>query len=122
MHLGPIESMKSSVIPADSGYPAALEVRPSGGVVESLPETVLEESPNSIPHHPLGVKPSGNQYTAATNSRISLGPALRLFPDELLAIFLEYLDAHQLRVLGSCCKFLYAFCRSDDLWKALFIE
>jgi hypothetical protein len=27
-----------------------------------------------------------------------------------------------LRHLGSTCKALYAFCHSDDLWKALFIE
>jgi hypothetical protein len=43
-------------------------------------------------------------------------------PDEVVATVLEYLDAPQLDLLGSCCKFLYAFCRSEDLWKALFIE
>jgi hypothetical protein len=43
-------------------------------------------------------------------------------PDEVVATVLEYLDALQLDLLGSCCKFLYALCRSEDLWKALFIE
>jgi hypothetical protein len=115
--------MKSSVIPADSGYPAAVNVQPSGGFESlSVPEMVVaEESPTSIPHHPLGVKPSGNQYTATSNAKRLIGP-FQILPDEILAIFLEYLDSSQLRLLGSTCKFLHACCTSDDLWKALFIE
>jgi hypothetical protein len=105
--------MKSSVIPADAGYSASVVVQPSGGVEE--------ESPNSIPRHPLGIKPLGNQYTAASNGKGAIGP-LKLLPDEVLAILLEYIDSFQLCLLGSTCKFLYAFCRSDDLWKTLFIE
>jgi hypothetical protein len=111
--------MKSSVIPADAGYSASVEVQPSGGGVESL--ELEEESPNSIPHHPLGIKPSGNQYTATSNGKDAIGP-FKLLPDEVLAILLEYFDSFQLCLLGSTCKFLYAFCRSDDLWKTLFIE
>ncbi|KAG4441321.1 hypothetical protein IFR05_003184 [Cadophora sp. M221] len=108
--------MKSSAISGDSGYPA-MEVHPSGGV-ESLS---IEESPNAIPPHPLGVKPAGNQYTATSIARNFIG-SFRRFPDEILALFLEYLDSYKLRYLGTTCKFLHAFCRSDDLWKALFIE
>jgi hypothetical protein len=96
----------------------------SGGVqvLESLGfEVQSAESSQSIPHHPLSVKPSGNQYTSLYNSKGFVG-AFQLFPDEILVIFLEYLDSCTLRCLGSTCKFLYAFCRSDDLWKSLFIE
>ncbi|KAK2628345.1 hypothetical protein QTJ16_002991 [Diplocarpon rosae] len=81
----------------------------------------MEESHQTVPHHSLGIKPSGNQYTATEISRNFIGLFAGL-PDEILAIFLEYLDSYKLRLLGSTCKFLYAFCRSDDLWKALFIE
>lgn len=77
---------------------------------------------NSIPVHPLGVKPLGNQYLATgPNARASLGH-FRLFPDEMLMVFLEYLDTAALRTLGSACKFLYAACRYDDLWKSLYLE
>ena len=110
--------MKSSVIPADAGYSEFVDVQPSGGVVSLELE---EESPNSIPHHPLGIKPLGNQYTATSNGKDAIGP-LKLLPDEVLAILLEYFGSFQLRLLGSTCKFLYAFCRSDDFWKVLFIE
>ena len=110
--------MKSSTISGDSGN-QAMDVYPSGGV-ESL-SLSIEESSNTIPPHPLGVKPAGNQYTATSISRNFIG-SFQAFPDEILAIFLEYLDSYKLRLLGATCKFLYAFCRSDDLWKALFIE
>ena len=112
--------MKSSVIPADAGYSAYVDVQPSGGV-ESESLELEEESPNSIPHHPLGIKPLGNQYTATSNGKDAIGP-FKLLPDEVLAILLEYFDSSQLCLLGSTCKFLYAFCRSDDLWKTLFIK
>jgi hypothetical protein len=112
-------TMKSSVIPADLGYSDPVDIQPSGGVPESL--GLEEESPYLIPHHPLGIKPSGNQYTVGFNSK-SLAGLFQIFPDEILAIFLEHLDSSILPLLGSTCKFLYAFCRSDDLWKSLFIE
>jgi hypothetical protein len=105
-------------LPVIPGRSAAV-VPPSGGI-DSL---ALEqpESLVSIPLHPLGVKPSGNQYTAPSNARHATG-FFQILPDEVVATVLEYLDAPQLDLLGSCCKFLYAFCRSEDLWKALFIE
>jgi hypothetical protein len=111
--------MKSSVIPAQPGYSDPVDIQPSGGILESL--GLDGESPHAIPHNPLGIKPSGNQYTARFNSKSSAG-SFQLFPDEILAIFLEYLDSRALCLLGSTCKYLYAFCRSDDLWKLLFIE
>jgi F-box-like len=112
--------MNSFVIPMACSE--SVDMQPCSSSLESLgPEGQLAESPHSIPHHPLGIKPSGNQYTARYNSKCSTG-TFQLFPDEVLALFLEYLDSAALSTLGATCKFLYAFCRSDDLWKSLFIE
>ena len=119
--------MKAFVIPADFADAAVTDIRPSGGI-ESLAvqQSVVEEDPEessslSIPLHPLGVKPAGNAYTATSNARHAM-KCFQILPDEVLALFLEYLESEDLRMLGATCKFLYAFCRSDDLWKALFIE
>ncbi|KAF2146700.1 uncharacterized protein K452DRAFT_282884 [Aplosporella prunicola CBS 121167] len=79
------------------------------------------EEPAAIPPHPLGVKPSGNALTADINLKASCGHFAAL-SDELLAQFLEFLDAPSLMRLGGTCKALFAFTRSDDLWRALFIE
>ncbi|KAG0651192.1 F-box [Hyphodiscus hymeniophilus] len=105
--------MKSSVTASDCGFTntLVLDGQPRGtstldGVVaiESEPLAV-EESCVSIPIHPLGVKPSGNQYTATSNARHRVG-FFQILPDEILAIFLEYLDSRELRLLGSTCKFM----------------
>ncbi|KAI6711064.1 hypothetical protein JHW43_006414 [Diplocarpon mali] len=115
--------MKLSVVAEEIVYPTK-EAEPSmsggsgGHKTESLS---MEESHQTIPHHCLGIKPLGNLYNATEISRNSIG-LLAGLSDEILAIFLEYLDSYKLRLLGSTCKFLYAFCRSDDLWKTLFIE
>ncbi len=85
------------------------------------PTLLRDDAEQTIPSHPLGVKPSGNQYTATESARESIG-TFQILPDEILAILLEYLDSRSLRHLGSTCKALHAFCYSDDLWKALLIE
>lgn len=80
----------------------------------------IVESP--IPSHPLGIKPLGNQYlSSAANARGSIG-SLQILPDEVLAQLFEYFGQHSLRKLGYTCRFLFAFCQADDLWKALFLE
>lgn len=95
---------------------------PRGGWATREPTDSSLVTANSIPVHPLGVKPLGNQYFAAGPiARASMG-SFRLFPDEMLMVFLEYFDAGSLRTLGSSCKFLYAACRYDDLWKSLYLE
>lgn len=101
-----------------------VSVEYSGGdEVESFQaEGEALDTSNFIPPHPLGVKPSGNQYSALVNSRDFIGSAFKVWPDEILALFLEYLEPSELRLLGSSCKFLHAFCRADDLWKTLFVE
>jgi len=113
-NLGPI-IMKSSLLHGGAEFGEQLETYPSSGIAVSQ-----EESPITIPPHPLGVKPSGNSFTAMSNARHALGEFQRL-PDEALALFLEYLDSSTLTMLGSTCKALYAFCRLDELWKVLFI-
>jgi hypothetical protein len=40
----------------------------------------------------------------------------------MLVHLLEYLDERSLRTLGYTCRFLFAICGSDDLWKSLFLE
>ena len=76
----------------------------------------------SIPVHPLGIKPLGNQYFSAnSNARESLG-AFGVLPDEVLMTVLEYVDQAELRTLGASCKFLLAFCSSEELWKTIFLE
>jgi hypothetical protein len=112
--------MKPSAIAVERGSTFALNIQPSGVSTESAEESCQAQA-QAIPLHPLGVKPSGNQYTATVIARKWIG-YYGIWPDEMLAIFLEYLESQELLRLGLACKFLYAFCRSDDLWKSLFIE
>ena len=80
-----------------------------------------ESPPNSVPLHPLGVRPAGNQYTATQISR-RLAGTFQTVPDEIISIILEVFESRDLRSLGATCKFLYAFTWSDDFWKTLCIE
>jgi hypothetical protein len=89
---------------------------------KSLAVTLSEtELPDATPPHPLGVKPSGNGLTASWTLRSAIG-YLQILPDELILILLETLESADLRAVGATCKALYAFTRSEELWKALFIE
>ncbi|KAI6364332.1 hypothetical protein MCOR25_005670 [Pyricularia grisea] len=93
--------------------------RAAEDIAEHVSNDALE---SSIPVHPLGVKPLGNQYFASGgNARRNIG-VFQILPDEALMLLLEQFDARTLRVLGYTCKFLFAFCSSDDLWKTLFLE
>lgn len=87
----------------------------------ALSDLALDEA-SSIPVHPLGIKPLGNQYLEdGPIARASMG-TIQLIPDEMLMILLTYFDAPSLRGLGSTCKFLYAACRYDGLWQYLYLE
>ncbi|KAI1848530.1 hypothetical protein JX265_013778 [Neoarthrinium moseri] len=82
----------------------------------------VESSTESIPVHPLGVKPLGNQFFAsAPSARQAIG-SFGSLPDEMILQLLEYLGKESLRSLGSTSRFLYAFCQLDELWKPLFLE
>lgn len=77
---------------------------------------------DSIPSHPLGVKPLGNLYLfEGHNARRSIGTWDTL-PDEMLTVILEHFDKSSLLRIGHTCKFFYAFCHSEELWKALFLQ
>ena len=99
----------------------------SGGLEASIADriasngSIIHQS-ESIPSHPLGIKPLGNQYLSnGPNSRASLG-LWGALPDETIMLILEHFDELSLLGLGSTCKFLYAFCYADELWKALFLS
>lgn len=71
--------------------------------------------------HPLGVRPSGNALTSDKNQKRACG-YFSLLPDELLMQLLESLSAVDLLRLGGTCRALHAFTRSEELWRALFVE
>ncbi|KAH7329311.1 hypothetical protein B0I35DRAFT_41906 [Stachybotrys elegans] len=77
---------------------------------------------DSIPSHPLGLKPLGNRFLhEGPDARVAAG-TWQILPDEFLMVVLESFDKSALVNLGSTCKFLFAFCRSEELWKALFLH
>lgn len=75
----------------------------------------------TVPHHPLGIKPLGNAFTASRNIKLAAGIFANI-PDEIIIQVLDFLDARSLLRLGASCKALYAFCHFDEHWKALFIR
>lgn len=87
------------------------------------PESKNETSDASrVQRHPLKVKPLGNLYTASqANIKHHAGLLARL-PDELVLDLLGHLEAKDLLLLGATCRALHAFCRHDELWRAMFVE
>ena len=71
--------------------------------------------------HPLGIKPSGNAYTANNDLRLAAG-FWTLLPDEIWIQILELLGPCSLNTLGLTCKALFAFSRFEDLWKAFCVQ
>lgn len=108
---------------ANGSYAAhRMEVNQPNGVVPNNGSLVESSSTDSIPVHPLGVKPLGNQYfVPGPSARQALG-SIGYLPDEMILHLLEYFEEESLRRLGSTCRFLYAFCHLDELWKTLFLE
>ena len=97
-----------------------------GSTHSGLPMAIATQSISNydsvaVPSHPLGIKPSGNAYTANKNLKSAAG-RFSLLPDEVLVQILEYLDAKSLREIECTCKALYAFSRLEDIWKTLCIE
>jgi hypothetical protein len=90
-----------------------------------MPSAVPEhgdEASDFIPTHPLGLKPLGNQYFyEGPNARRNIGTWAAL-PEEMLALVLEGFDKSSLLSLGSTCKYMYASCHSEELWKALYLR
>lgn len=99
----------------DRTHPLSHSVAENGAVDES-------SLGSSIPPHPLGIKPLGNKYISTVGDARNCIGSLRGLPDEMLMQLLEYLDPRTLRLLGYTCKFLFACCMSDDIWKTTFLE
>ncbi|KAI6791018.1 putative F-box and JmjC domain protein [Hortaea werneckii] len=91
--------------------------------LESIPVIEHGEAGDSslVIRHPLGVRPSGNALTSSVNLKAACG-TLAALPDELLIQLLETFEAPDLLRLGGTCRALYAFTRSEELWRALFVE
>jgi hypothetical protein len=77
---------------------------------------------SSVPPHPLGIKPLGNKYFSSGADARRLIGVLQALPDEMLMQLLEYVDERSLRLLGYTCKFLFACCTADDVWKTIFLQ
>lgn len=89
------------------------------------PEHLNEElthSETQIQAHPLGVRPSGNALNSSSaHARDCIG-TLGTLPDEVILVFLEWLEDLDLLRLGRTCRAFFAFTSSDDLWKALLLR
>ena len=93
-----------------------------GGAVSSRDMSKYpQEDIVTVASHPLGIKPSGNAYTAQKNVKSATG-RLCFLPDEILVQILEFLDTPSLKAIGGTCKALYAFSRLDEIWKTICIE
>jgi hypothetical protein len=105
----------------------ALEENDDGSHPLSHPATgngIHEDSNlgSPIPPHPLGIKPLGNKYFSTSGDARTLMGTLQVLPDEMLMQLLEFLDPQTLRLFGHTCKFLFACCMADDIWKTVFLE
>lgn len=109
------------VIGTTSDAEGMIPVRSRGVIEDYYTATTDADDEQTIPPHPLGIKPSGNLYTATENARLASGNFQQL-PDEVLMTVLESFEADVLGRLIRTCRALYAFCCSEDLWRALFIE
>jgi hypothetical protein len=80
------------------------------------------DTDSAVPAHPLGIKPLGNRYFWDGPVARDATGVFQLLPDEMLVQLLEFLDPRSLRFLGYTCKYLFAHCISEELWKGLFLE
>jgi hypothetical protein len=90
-------------------------------VLPLLVEEDVTHYEHQIKAHPLGVRPSGNAFTASVHIRENLGIFSSL-PDKLILALLEWLHYDDLLRLGSTCRAFFAFTACDDLWKRLFLQ
>ena len=90
-------------------------------VIDQEVDHYVPDTPDMIvPLHPLGIRPAGNAYASTKNLKNAAG-LFACLPDELIMSVLEHLGPESLLKVGETCKALYAFSRSDDLWKTLFV-
>ena len=117
-HVAPESDIGQRSLPTPSDETSA-EARPTKRLKTAASPTL--ERDDLVRRHPLGVKPLGNAFAATTDSKSRAGMFAR-WPDELLLHFLEVLQVPHLLRLGGTCKALHAFSRSEELWRAIFIE
>ncbi|KIH91789.1 f-box and wd domain containing protein [Sporothrix brasiliensis 5110] len=122
-HLGEpaatIVSLQTNAFENDNGHGGASRgIEPDLGLVEHTGGDI--DFP--VPPHPLGIKPLGNKYLDSGIDAKTAAGVFQAWPDELLMHMLEGLDMSSLRALGSTCRFLYAFCTFDELWKSLALD
>lgn len=122
------DSMSSHVTPESGLGQRPLPTRTDETSAEARPTKRLKtaaspmlERDDLVRRHPLGIKPLGNAFAATIDSKSRAGMFAR-WPDELLLHFLEGLQVPHLLRLGGTCKALHAFSRSEELWRAIFIE
>ncbi|KAL1893802.1 hypothetical protein Sste5346_006305 [Sporothrix stenoceras] len=129
-HLGDptatIDSLQTDVFENDNGHNQAgsdiESEQEAADVSENTTNTAQGDLDAPVPPHPLGIKPLGNKYLdSGIDAKTSAG-LFQALPDELLMHMFEGLDRDSLRLLGSTCRFLYAFCTFDELWKSLSLE
>ena len=105
---------------AEDGERPSKKVKFDASVPAQISDSTADQG-SVVRRHPLGVRPSGNALTASTNCKSYAG-SFALLPDELLIQLLETLQVPHLLRIGATCKALHAFTRSEELWRALFIE
>ena len=121
-HVGAVTIPTSTAASVETAAETSSSSYISNHSVQSVLESLRPVQSHDItPCHPLGVKPSGNGLTAAWDLRTAMGDFNALSDDAIL-VLLEYLDFSSVLKLGRTCKALYAFTRSEDLWKTLFIR
>ncbi len=114
------ESCLSPQIENDGIISGDLETNPPESPRKTLSKSVEYDS-TAVRQHPLGIKPSGNAYTAKENIKVAAGLFATL-PDELVVQVLEWFDAVALQQIECTCKVLYAFSRLEDLWRTLLVK
>lgn len=113
------------IAPLDSVCDFPTEYRASKRVkLSPRPNADTEQDESADPasigvRHALGVRPSGNAYLSSHNLKDAAG-YFAMWPDELIATFLEGRTPRELLALGSTCKALHAFTRNEELWRAIF--
>lgn len=119
---GTIGSLQTDVFENDNGHNEAASDIESEMEAAEAPENTNGDIDAPVPPHPLGIKPLGNKYLdSGIDAKTSSG-LFQALPDELLMHMFEGFDRDSLRALGSTCRFLYAFCTFDELWKSLALE
>lgn len=84
-------------------------------------DAVADDSDNVVADHPLQIEPSFGTSEELQRRASGLG-AFSLLGDDVLLVFLEYLDAGGLTRFAQCSQWTLAFSRFEGLWKRLVLK